>query len=107
MPSLKSNIYYPFIQTRHLRYDFLEVKLFLSSRHVRCIAPFLTAGITPREEPKCNDSLKWLTVNNENTVHLSRFRIKPDRSSTLAHEESFRSGVCKVRLASGEHSCGS
>lgn len=49
--------------------------------------------MTPREGLKCNDSLKWLTVNNENTVNLSSFCIKLDVSSTLAQAEPFRSRV--------------
>ena len=38
---------------------------------------------------RCNVFLKWLIVNNENTVNLS---IQLDMSSTLAQAETFRSG---------------
>lgn len=56
--------------------------------------------MTPGEGLKCNDSLKWLTVNDENTVNLSSVCIKVDKRSTLAQAEPFR------RRVSGEQSCG-
>lgn len=52
---------------------------------------FSIPGMVPREGLKCNDSLKWLTVNNENTVNISSVCINLDRkTSTLAHEEPFK-----------------